>query len=55
LALFVAYYNFLRPHTYAYWGPLNSIPELEKISNMPGKWQRLIELSQQLILEKQVV
>lgn len=55
LALFVAYYNFLRPHTYAYWGPLNSIPELEKISNMPGKWQKLIELSQQLILEKQVV
>ena len=55
LALFVAYYNFLRPHTYAYWGPLNSIPELEKISTMPGKWQKLIELSQQLILEKQVV
>jgi len=55
LALFVAYYNFLRPHTYAYWGPLNSIPELERISNMPGKWQKLIELSQQLILENQVV
>lgn len=55
LALFVAYYNFLRPHTYAYWQPLNSIPELEKISNMPGKWQKLIELSQQLILSKQTV
>ncbi|MBU3178183.1 transposase, partial [Clostridium estertheticum] len=55
LALFVAYYNFLRPHSYAYWGPLNSIPELEKISTMTGKWQKLIELSQQLIIEKQVV
>ena len=53
LALFVAYYNFLRPHSYAYWGPLNSIPELEKIPTMPGKWQKLIELSQHLILEKQ--
>jgi transposase-like protein/uncharacterized protein YbaR (Trm112 family) len=53
LALFVAYYNFLRPHTYTYWQPLNSIPELEKISNMPGKWQKLIELSQQLIILKQ--
>ena len=55
LALFVAYYNFLRPHSYSYWGPLNSIPELEKISTMPGKWQKLIELSQQLIIEKQVI
>jgi len=55
LALFVAYYNFLRPHTYSYWGPLNSIPELEKISTMPAKWQKLIELSQKLIIEKQVV
>lgn len=55
LALFVAYYNFLRPHSYAYWGPLNSIPELEKIPTMPGKWQKLIELSQHLILEKQAI
>jgi hypothetical protein len=38
----------------AYWGPLNSIPELENISTMPAKWQKLIELSQQLIIEKQV-
>ena len=55
LALFVAYYNFLRPHIYAYWGPLNSIPELEKTPTMPGKWQKLIELSQHLILEKQAI
>lgn len=53
VALFVAYYNFLRPHSYTYWQPLNSIPELESIPNMPAKWQKLIELSQQFILSKQ--
>jgi len=55
VSLFVAYYNFLRPHSYTYWEPLNSIPELEKVPNMPAKWQKMIELSQQLILSKQVV
>ena len=55
VALFVAYYNFLRPHPYNYWRSLNSIPELESVPNMPGKWQKLIELSQQLILSKQAV
>jgi transposase-like protein len=53
VALFVAYYNFLRPHPYTYWQPLNSISDLESIPNMPAKWQKLIELSQQLILSKQ--
>lgn len=53
LVLFVAYYNFLRPHSYTYWKPLNEVPELEKAELMPAKWQLLIELSQQLILEKQ--
>lgn len=51
--VFVAYYNFLRPHSYAYWRPLNSVPELDSLPNMPAKWQKLIELSQQLILSKQ--
>ncbi|MEW6621779.1 MAG: DDE-type integrase/transposase/recombinase [Bacillota bacterium] len=54
VALFVAYYNFLRPHSYSYWQPLNSIPELDGIDSMPAKWQKLIELSQQLILSKQL-
>ena len=53
LVLFVAYYNFLRPHSYSYWEPLNKIPELEKAELMPAKWQVLIELSQQLIISKQ--
>lgn len=53
VALFVAYYNFLRPHPYTYWQPLNSIPELENLPNMPAKWQKLIEMSQRLILQQQ--
>lgn len=53
VSLFVAYYNFLRPHPYTYWQPLNSIPELDNLPNMPAKWQKLIELSQQLIISKQ--
>lgn len=55
VSLFVAYYNFLRPHPYTYWQPLNSIPELEDLPNMPAKWQKLIQLSQQLILSKQAL
>ena len=53
LVLFVAYYNFLRPHSYTYWKPLNEVKELEKAELMPAKWQVLIELSQQIILSKQ--
>ena len=53
LVLFVAYYNFLRPHPYTYWKPLNNVPELENIPNMPAKWQMLVKLSQQLILTNQ--
>lgn len=53
LTLFVAYYNFLRPHPYTYWKPLNEVPELSNVELMPAKWQVLIQLSQQLILSKQ--
>lgn len=53
LCLFVAYYNFLRPHSYTYWKPLNEVPELEKAELMPAKWQILIELSQRLIIKQQ--
>ena len=53
LALFVAYYNFLRPHPYNYWRPLNEVKDLEKAELMPAKWQILIELSQQLIINQQ--
>ncbi len=53
VSLFVAYYNFLRPHTYSYWEPLNRVPEIEAASNMPAKWQTLIKLSQKYILDHQ--
>jgi len=53
LVLFVAFYNFLRPHSFTKGKPLNVIPELENLPNMPAKWQMLIKLSQELILSKQ--
>ena len=54
ISLWVAYYNFLRPH--AKTGgkdPLNKVELLEAAGNMPGKWQLLIYLGQQTILEQQ--
>jgi len=53
VALFVAFYNFLRPHSYTYWQPLNSIPEVASAPNMPSKWLKLIELSQKHLLSMQ--
>ena len=49
LALWVAYYNFLRPHQHNKYKPLNNVEELNGISNMPGKWQLLIYPGQQTI------
>lgn len=53
VSLWVAYYNFLRPHPHNYWKPLNEIDEFEKVGNMPAKWVILIRLGQQKILEMQ--
>lgn len=53
VCLFVAYYNFLRPHKYFSGSVLNHVPELSKCPNMPAKWVTLIQLSQQIILQKQ--
>lgn len=53
VSLWVAYYNFLRPHPYNYWKPLNEIDPLSNASNMPAKWQLLIYLGQQTILKMQ--
>ena len=53
VSLWVAYYNFLRPHPYTYWKPLNRIDALDKAGNMPAKWQLLILLGEQKILELQ--
>jgi transposase-like protein/DNA-directed RNA polymerase subunit RPC12/RpoP len=53
ISLWVAYYNFLRPHPYNYWKPLNELEMLTKADNMPAKWQLLIFLGQETILNMQ--
>ncbi len=53
LALWVAYYNFLRPHQHNGYEVLNEVDTLEFADNMPGKWQLLIYLGQQTILDLQ--
>lgn len=54
LSLWVAYYNFLRPHKVTgYKKPLNDVDLLKGADNMPGKWQLLIFLGQQTILQLQ--
>ncbi len=52
--LWVAYYNFLRPHElYRLKRPLNEVDMLKDAGNMPGRWQLLIYLGQQVILNDQ--
>lgn len=53
LALWVAYYNFLRPHKSNNYKVLNEVEMLQGADNMPGKWQLLIFLGQQTILNLQ--
>ena len=53
VALWVAYYNFLRPHQHNHYRVLNKVEHLENTDNMPGKWQLLIFLGQQTILQMQ--
>lgn len=53
VALWVAYYNFLRPHRSMYNHVLNKVTKLDDAQNMPGKWQMLIYLGQQTILRLQ--
>ena len=53
VSLWVAYYNFLRPHPYNYWRPLNELDQLKHADNMPAKWQLLIILGQQTVLNMQ--
>lgn len=38
LALWVAYYNFLQPHSFNEHKVLNSIELLKQVDNMPRKW-----------------
>lgn len=51
--LFVAYFNFLRPHSALEKKVPVIIPELKDLPHMPARWGKLIELSQEHILKKQ--
>ena len=51
VSLWVTYYNFLRPHKHNGYRVLNHVELLDKADTMPGKWQLLIHLGQQTILE----
>ena len=53
VSLWVAYYNFLRPHKHNRYQVLNKVELLEGADNMPGKWQLLLFLGQQTILQMQ--
>ncbi|QOY34316.1 IS6 family transposase [Anaerobacillus isosaccharinicus] len=49
VTLFVAYFNFLRPHSALEGKVPVTIPELEKLPNMPARWTTLIGLAQDWI------
>ena len=53
LALWVAYYNFLRPHKEFKYKPPVQVSDLAMAGNMPGKWQLLIAMGQHTILRMQ--
>ena len=53
LALWVAYYNFLRPHKLHHFHPPVEDDIIKNGDNMPGKWQLMIFLGQQTIKKMQ--
>ncbi len=44
-ALFVAYYNFLRPHRELGGQAPVPLPEIEEIENLQGQWLKLLEMA----------
>ena len=52
VTLFVAYFNFLRPHSKLEGKVPVLIPELDSLPNMPAKWLRLIRLSEDFVKVK---
>ena len=53
LTLWVAYYNFLRHHQHHRFRPPVEDEMIRNGGNMPGKWQLMILLGQQTILNMQ--
>jgi putative transposase len=52
VTLFVAYFNFLRPHASLEGKVPVLLPELEQVPHMPERWTKLIELAQQWLEEQ---
>ena len=52
VALWVAYYNFLRPHPVMNFRPLNSIEMIDNADTAQAKWQILLLLGQEYILRR---
>ena len=52
VTLFVAYFNFLRPHASLEGKVPVMIPELIQLPHMPARWTKMIEMSQQWLLEQ---
>jgi transposase-like protein len=53
VTLFVAYFNFLRPHSALENRVPVIIPELQDMPHMPARWTKLIDLAQCFLLEQQ--
>ena len=53
IALWVCYYNFLRPHQFNNYQVLNKIDMLDGADTMQAKWQLIIYLGQKTILNMQ--
>lgn len=49
VTLFAAYFNFLRPHASLESSVPVVVPELESLPNMPARWIKLIQLSEEYI------
>lgn len=55
VTLFTAFFNFLRPHSSLEKKQVPVVlPELEKCVDMPQKWIKLLQMSDQFIVDKQV-
>ncbi|MUV37525.1 hypothetical protein JNUCC1_01331 [Lentibacillus sp. JNUCC-1] len=52
VTLFVAYFNFLRPHASLEYKSPVIIPELEKMPNMPERWTKLISIAQDFLVDE---
>jgi len=51
VTLFVAYFNFLRPHSTIDGNVPAIIPELDVLPHMPAKWCQLIRLGEKFVLD----